>query len=189
MTRNGSRLLVMIVMLLLWTAPFAAQSDELWVKSSPEGQPQVQLYFYWSLTCLHCLEARPFVEAIPAARPWVTLHSLELTRHPEHARQYQKMVAQQNQEAVSVPALLFCGEMRLGWDKAETTGAELLRRLDACQARILAGNVAPTPSLAVEKFSLPLLGEVDLRHISLPLLTLAIAGLDAFNPCAFFVLL
>ena len=189
MTGNGSRLRAMIVLLLLWTAPFAARSDELWVKSGPEGQPQVQLYFFWSLTCPHCLEARPFVEAIPAARPWVTLHSLELTHHPEHARQYQEMAAQQNQEAVSVPALLFCGEMHLGWDKAETTGAEMLRRLDACHAGALAGNVAPIPSLAVEKFSLPLLGEVDPRHISLPLMTIAIAGMDAFNPCAFFVLL
>jgi hypothetical protein len=30
---------------------------------------------------------------------------------------------------------------------------------------------------------------VDPQHFSLPLLTVAIAGLDAFNPCAFFVLL
>jgi hypothetical protein len=33
------------------------------------------------------------------------------------------------------------------------------------------------------------LGELDPQHFSLPLLTIAIAALDAFNPCAFFVLL
>ncbi|MBZ0141962.1 MAG: hypothetical protein K8F56_00165, partial [Rhodocyclaceae bacterium] len=36
---------------------------------------------------------------------------------------------------------------------------------------------------------LPLIGEVDAATLSLPLLTLTVAALDAFNPCAFFVLL
>jgi hypothetical protein len=35
----------------------------------------------------------------------------------------------------------------------------------------------------------PLLGDVHAKEISLPLLTVVIAGCDAFNPCAFFVLL
>ena len=36
---------------------------------------------------------------------------------------------------------------------------------------------------------LPGWGEIDAQQFSLPILTLIIAGLDAFNPCAFFVLL
>ena len=35
---------------------------------------------------------------------------------------------------------------------------------------------------------LPVLGEIDTAKTSLPLLTVVIAGLDGFNPCAFFVL-
>ena len=37
--------------------------------------------------------------------------------------------------------------------------------------------------------ALPLLGDLDPENLSLPLFTLVIAGLDSFNPCAFFVLL
>lgn len=40
-----------------------------------------------------------------------------------------------------------------------------------------------------ETLSLPLIGTVDASRMSLPLLTFVIAGLDSFNPCAFFVLL
>lgn len=182
-----SRLLAMLALALLWIMPVAAQSDDLWVKPGPDGQPQLQLYYFWTTTCPHCQEARPFVEAIPATRPWVALHSMELNGYPEHARQYQTMAAQLGQEAVSVPALLFCGEMHVGWDKAETTGAEIAWRLDECHARLLAGSVVA--GLSAGKLSVPILGEVDPQHFSLPLLTVAIAGLDAFNPCAFFVLL
>lgn len=39
------------------------------------------------------------------------------------------------------------------------------------------------------KETLPLLGVVDTARISLPILTVVLAGLDGFNPCAFFVLL
>ncbi|MFA6202776.1 MAG: hypothetical protein WC710_06250 [Gallionella sp.] len=175
---------LLVMLALLWAMPVMAQADEVWIKEKTGNQPQVQLYFFWSLTCPHCLEARPFVEAIPAGRPWISLHTLEVTRHPEHARQYETMAAQMGQQAVSVPALLFCGEMYVGWDDAQTTGGDILRRLDACHDGVPAGNVAPATGV-----SLPVLGEIDQRHFSLPLLTIAIAGLDAFNPCAFFVLL
>ena len=37
--------------------------------------------------------------------------------------------------------------------------------------------------------NLPFVGAVDAKALSLPLLTLVLAGMDAFNPCAFFVLL
>jgi len=181
------RLLALFVLALLWVMPVAAQSDDLWVQPGPDGQPQLQLYFYWTNTCPHCQAARPFVEAIPATRPWVALHSLELNGHPGHARQYQTMAAQLGQESASVPALLFCGEMHVGWDKDETTGAEIAWRLDECHARLLAGSVVAR--LSGGKLSVPILGEVDPQSFSLPLLTVAIAGLDAFNPCAFFVLL
>jgi len=37
--------------------------------------------------------------------------------------------------------------------------------------------------------NVPFLGQVDAKAFSLPILTLVLAGMDAFNPCAFFVLL
>lgn len=43
---------------------------------------------------------------------------------------------------------------------------------------------AEDPTVAV-----PLWGEVDASSVSLPALTIVLAGCDAFNPCAFFVLL
>ncbi len=188
--RGALRLFSLLVLMLAWSAPGAAQPADPWVKAGPDGRLHVQLYFFWSASCPHCLEARPFVEAVPAARPWVTLHSRLLNDHPESVREYQELAAQLKQDAASVPALLFCGEMHVGWHRDDTSGAELLRRLDACRARILAGNAGAAALPAEpEKLTLPVLGEIDPQHFSLPLLTVAIAALDAFNPCAFFVLL
>ncbi|WP_081933454.1 cytochrome C biosynthesis protein [Shewanella mangrovi] len=41
----------------------------------------------------------------------------------------------------------------------------------------------------VQPVELPIIGKVNPDSISLPILTLVLAGADAFNPCAFFVLL
>lgn len=182
------------LLLALLLLPRAGHGQDVWIERGAAGEPRVQLYFFWSETCPHCQEARPFVEAIPAARPWVTVHSLEVGRQRANAGRYVAMARSLGEEASAVPALLYCGEMQVGWDTAQTSGADLLQRLDLCRARHAgepAGTVAaaaPAPP-QTPKLHLPLVGEVDPAGLSLPLLTVVIAGLDAFNPCAFFVLL
>jgi hypothetical protein len=56
---------------------------------------------------------------------------------------------------------------------------------------VLPMNGAPSQASTAEspQFALPMIGEIDSQSWSLPLLTLVLAALDSFNPCAFFVLL
>ena len=182
---------LLLVFVLCLLPPALVRAEEPWVTTGPDGQPEVHLYFFWALTCPHCIQAHPAIAAIPKARPWVRLHALELTRHPENARLYQAMAEQVGEEANSVPALLFCGEMQVGWDSDDTTGERIRQRLDACQTSAASAgpNRVAGAQAAVPPIELPLIGPIDPAHLSLPLLTLVLAGLDAFNPCAFFVLL
>ncbi|QHS11911.1 thioredoxin family protein [Shewanella sp. Arc9-LZ] len=50
-----------------------------------------------------------------------------------------------------------------------------------------ASDITPIPT--VQPVDIPLIGAVHPEEMSLPVLTLVLAGVDAFNPCAFFVLL
>lgn len=168
-----------------------ARADDVWLATGADGQPEVQLYFFWALTCPHCTEAHPHIEAIARDRPWVRLHALELSRSQENVQLYQDLAGRLGESAASVPAMLFCAEMQVGWDADATTGAFLRQRLDACRARALGqdSGAAPEPASPPPSLDLPLIGPVDPGDLSLPLITLILAGLDAFNPCAFFVLL
>lgn len=63
---------------------------------------------------------------------------------------------------------------------------------NAGAAESQAGAAGAPPVAAAEgaaTIMVPLVGEVALANLSLPAQTLLIAGVDAFNPCAFFVLL
>ncbi len=173
---------------LSWSAQAPAAAPYAWTTPGVEGLPQVHLYFFWSLRCPHCLEARPRIEALAGEHPWIVLHSLELTQDRENLERYAAMAGDLGRQARSVPAFLFCGRMRVGWD-GDITGAELLRDLEACRA---------DPGLAAKSWSgqspdtllhLPLIGDLEATRLSLPVLTVLIAAMDAFNPCAFFVLL
>ncbi|MCG9721182.1 cytochrome C biosynthesis protein [Shewanella sp. Isolate7] len=50
-------------------------------------------------------------------------------------------------------------------------------------------STATAPATKVQPIELPLIGVVAPEQLSLPVLTVVLAGVDAFNPCAFFVLL
>jgi len=183
--------LVLLTVLLLWgllPALARAQAPYAWVEADAAGQTRVHLYFFWSARCPHCLQARPFVEDLPGRYPWISLHALEITGSRANLERYMSMAAGLGQEARSVPAFLYCGRMQTGWHAAETTGADLVAGLSACRDQAARGQ-APAPPAEDNRLRLPLLGAVDATTLSLPVLTVLIAGMDAFNPCAFFVLL
>ncbi|MDO8932211.1 MAG: thioredoxin family protein [Rhodocyclaceae bacterium] len=175
------RLTMLLGCLLLATAAFAQTA---WVESGSDGEPRVHLWFFWSETCPHCREAHPFIEAIPRERPWVVLHSLGVSRSRDNAQRFVDMAKELGQQAAAVPTLMFCGRMEVGWQDAATSGARLLQALDACRT---GGTTTTAPAAA--PVQIPFLGAVDPAALPLPLFTVIIAGLDAFNPCAFFVLL
>jgi hypothetical protein len=170
-----------LVVLVAWLAGTPA-------RASGSETPAVDLYFFWSARCPHCLEARPFVLTLPKQLDGVTLHDLEISRSRENAGRYVAMASALGERASAVPAFLFCGEMHVGWESAATTGARLLDRLRACRDRAQGGSVAAAGGAPAE-IEVPWLGRIDVDALSLPMFTVVIAGLDAFNPCAFFVLL
>ncbi len=194
-----SQPLVAVMALLLAVAAAASEEAPTWVTADPDGQPLVHLYFFWSQRCPHCLEALPVVEQL-AQKSWIQVHSYELTSSRAHVGRYVDMAAALGHEARSVPAFFVCAEMLVGFDSADGTGRQLLKMTEACRARAVAagtetqlGPGAVEPHRAEDESSpvitVPVLGDIDARDYSLPLFTLLIAGLDAFNPCAFFVLL
>ncbi len=141
----------------------------------------VDLHLFWSLHCPHCLEARPQILALAAAHPWIVLHDHELSASPASVERFVAMAGALGETAQAVPTLFYCGRMEVGW--SADAAPRLLAELQRCRGDPAAAPAGPAP------IQVPLFGAVDPAALSLPALTLLLAGLDAFNPCAFFVLL
>lgn len=172
-----------------------SRSDIAWVEQAADGSARVQLYFFWSKRCPHCLSALPFVSDLDQ-QPWIDVHSHELTSSRDNVALYIAMAEALGEQAQSVPAFLVCGRMLTGFDGAEGMGQQILALIESCRAEALGDggqNYNPlttsTPGAAENAVQVPMLGELIPQNLSLPVFTLLLAGLDAFNPCAFFVLL
>lgn len=186
----GLRLTLLILLALaVMSSPRAsshahpAGEDAVWKDLDGGGQGRVHLYFFWSNGCPHCKQAIPFVNELDQRLKWLHVESLPLSDHPEHQRRYIEMAEAIGEQARSVPAFLFCGRMVTGFDHADGVGAYLERALRECRE-----DAADPQAITATPIPESLAG-IDLQTLSLPLMTLVIAGLDAFNPCAFFVLL
>jgi thiol-disulfide isomerase/thioredoxin len=182
--------LICFLALAVVSSSAAALEPWVWIDNNAAGERQVHLYFFWTSTCPHCQAARPFVEGLPARHPWLVLHSRNLTTDPNAADAYVAMAESLGQEASSVPAFLFCGQLEVGFDRPETTGQALEEALQFC--RESGGKALGEPAAGTRQapgLDLPLLDTMAPDQLSLPVFTVVIAGLDAFNPCAFFVLL
>ncbi|MBK7904724.1 MAG: thioredoxin family protein [Proteobacteria bacterium] len=181
------------------------RSDDFWYGTAADGTPAVRLYYFFSPSCPHCQAAKPFIAELEARNPWLEVKRFSVKDHRGNARFYYETAQTLGAEALSVPGFVFCRQIIIGYDSAGTTGKELADALQACRDRRAANpgaldpasNVADAggarPSAAEEKagttIGLPFIGSVDAKAFSLPVLTLVLAGMDAFNPCAFFVLL
>lgn len=177
---------------LLLCASALAAEDVQWLSEGADGQTRIVVYYFYSETCPHCIDARPFVATLNA-RDWIDLRAYEVATNREHALLYRDVAAAIGEQARSVPAFIFCGSMHTGFDRPETTGAVLLARMEYCHADpdgVLGTSTDPGLKPGqVMGMEVPVLGFISPSDWGLPILTVVIAGLDAFNPCAFFVLL
>lgn len=167
--------------------------NQPWYIHTDDNQLSVNLYFFWSKKCPHCREAIPFINKLDNKHGWLTVYSRELTEHPEHIEQYINLAKQLGQEASSVPAFLWCGNMTVGYDNPDNMGRFLEQELIKCHEWLKSNSEQPQPktemTLDNPVINIPWLGTLSLKDYSLPVYTIILAGLDAFNPCAFFVLL
>lgn len=192
--RISARVLCLWLWLMLLPAAAASEAGPAPAPGPEAGavnglEPSIQLWFFWSRGCPHCVEARTWVHERAKDAPWLTLHDRELSGHPENVEAYVDMAGALGREAQYVPAFLFCQQMLVGWDSPAGMGAELNDRLLVCRERLARATDESMPGYDWAAIDLPLVGRLDSGDLSLPVLTLVLGGLDAFNPCAFFVLL
>ena len=187
-------LLILLALLFAPVASSLASNEPVWYEIDSDGQPVIHLYFFWSEKCPHCQQARPDILEMDKDYPWLKLHSLELIHHPENVKTFINMAMMFGGDAQSVPTFMFCGNSMSGYGDKRTTGRLLRGYLQACYQFAKENNPDNATTFTLDlngltSVDIPVLGNVSSDDYSLPVLTILIAGMDAFNPCAFFVLL
>lgn len=171
------------------------------------AQAGVDLYLFWSETCPHCRDEVAFLKRLETEEPRLRVHYLEVSRDRANQDAFTAVVERIKLEEPAVPLTVVGGFVMVGYGGDATSGAQLRRRVAECLAQrcpdtigpllgAAAGRAAPLATQAPggmqrvvpETIRLPFIGEVRTSDISLPVLTVGLAALDGFNPCAMWVL-
>jgi hypothetical protein len=150
--------------------------------------------------------AMAFLARLAQEEPRVQVHTYEIEGSPENLDLFIRANRLFDIAGPAVPLIVIGDEARIGFLSDATTGREIARRVDQClqtgcddsrmrlllegsgeapgRTSSLAGSRTPLP----ETISLPFVGSLSTAALSLPLLTMAFALVDGFNPCAMWVL-
>jgi glutaredoxin len=181
---------------LAWLGAYPAYAGN----PAPGGQV-VNLYLFWAKGCPHCLHEKQYLAQLAARDPQLKVHALEVTENGENLELLQKVGERLHADVSGVPFTVVGDQYVVGWVDGTASGpaleAAILRvreqGLPDLVAQLRAAPKAQRPALAPrtlpEKLAIPLYGEVELKYLSLGLVTIIIGALDGFNPCAMWVLI
>ena len=188
--RRSAVIALTVLLVVLFRGGTAAAADDMW-HHTEDGETVVDFYFVYSSTCPHCQKALPFVEELEDSRPWLNVSWLQTDSGDPEVEEIALAAAEETGESIrGVPTFMFCGLMASGYDGPEGIGAAIATELDACyEGYTAAAPPSSTTTTTAPEVAVPGVGTVSASSVPLPVFTVIVAGLDAFNPCAFFVLL
>jgi thiol-disulfide isomerase/thioredoxin len=188
---QNNRLMLFVCLAFFLLAFFAAKIVH--------SNNKVKLYFFWGKGCPHCTHEKIFLEKLEKKYPLLEVKSYEVWYDQENAKLFSDMAETYGTRPEGVPTT-FIGDFKplVGYQNYEVTGKLIENRIKYCIENICTDPIQKIykPPIkeeipAQEKdeiVTLPVLGKIDASKMTLPVLTIVIAGLDGFNPCAFFVL-
>ena len=171
----------------------------------PAAADGIRAYLFWQEGCPYCERAKVALRGIAAESPDVEIVEIELGVSAEADRLFGWTVGHFGVERPGVPFVVMGEQVAVGYasgGRSDGLYREMIRtcRAGPCPDRVaeLGGGAQAPPvqdtpgaveTVAVpETVSLPLIGQVELTALSLPLLTVVLAAIDGFNPCAMWVL-
>lgn len=167
------------------------------------------LYFFYGDGCPHCAKEEAFFDSyITRKYPDLEIKRFEVWRDRDNADLLSDVAKRLGINTSGVPVTVISDKSFVGYQSDSTTGAKIESAIreymadDNCQdfvAPILADSqpadtgcqTASTSPVgdSQQKIKIPFLGEVDVKTLSLPVLTVLIGAMDGFNPCAMWVLI
>jgi thiol-disulfide isomerase/thioredoxin len=174
---------------------------------------EIIVHFFWGDGCPHCEDEKDFLNEMKKKYPGLKIIDYEAWYDKENALILSRMAKAYNVKASGVPVTFIGENVFIGFSRH--TMREIEAAVRAClfsqcidPAIVLQGKMSaddtqevPLIGIAEEKpdelecteksktVFIPWIGSLDALETSLPLMTLIIAGMDSFNPCAFFILL
>ncbi len=167
----------------------------------------VNVYFFWGEGCPHCEKETTFLQNLEKKNSAVKVYDFEISKNAENRKLLGEIANKLGVDVKGVPFTVVGENFFAGYYNDETTGKAIedavrCAQNEGCQdigkdilltdkkeeavedeANKIGGRAIP------ENIKVPILGDLSVKSLSLPLLTVVLGALDGFNPCAMWALL
>lgn len=162
---------------------------------------EITLHFFWASGCPHCAKEKVFLNTLREKYPQLIIKDYEITYNRKNLELLQKLGAELRINVSGVPFSVIGKKQFVGYLNDKTTGKEIEEAVkcaieNGCED--LVAGLSPEENTQQpiqqvkgipETLRVPILGELKVQTLSLPLLTFIVALLDGFNPCAMWTLI
>lgn len=197
----------LLTFLFLLLIPFGSIYGQ---EQSVTADEKINIYFFWGKGCPHCEKEKLFLKKFEENNPDVEVNDFEVWSSKENLNLMMEFAKELDVDVKGVPFTVVGEHYVIGWLSDEYTGKQIEEavacgRSKGCPdlgAKIVKkedeepeikgqGEVKEEKKKVIgipESMDLPLIGEIETKDFSLPLLTIVLGVLDGFNPCAMWTL-
>ena len=166
---------------------------------------EVNLYLFHGDGCPHCAKEREYLKEIEKEYDDVNIHLYEVWYDTDNQELMAKVKKELNSSTNYVPLTIIGDKYTVGFN--DNTKLMIKNNIEKCLkedcedvvGNVLAGKTANETTIKKEVKEpkkdkddsikdLPILGKVDVKKVSLPIIAAVIGLVDGFNPCAMWVL-
>lgn len=156
----------------------------------------VQAHLFYGEGCPHCAKEKVFLGKLIESHPELKLTEYEIYYNQNNNKLMQEVAQKLGIKSGGVPFLVIGDKHFVGYAEGITSRA-IEARVKECGLKECGDivNTHQTEPVEIvkneetENITIPILGQTDISKLSLPVLTLVVAALDGFNPCAMWTLL
>lgn len=158
----------------------------------------VNIYLFHSQDCSHCKAEIKWLEEIKENYDNVTVQKYEVTRNSDNASLESKVKKQFNTTTPLVPFTVIGEKYFIGFSDDTKSGiTKMIDKYSNEEHRDVVDEVINGIDNGIinngdkldDKFTIPIIGEVNAKNVSLPIIAIVIGFVDGFNPCAMWVLI
>lgn len=184
------KMFIVSVLFLILFIPFGINAEE----------NEIRLYLFHSSSCPHCKAEKEFLDSIKDDYPSLKVIEYEVSGNAMNYNFYNKVLKKTGINATGVPFTLIGTDYYVGFDESTGTDKEIKKSiekfLNGDYVDVIAkikndediSDIKYNVDSSIEK-EIPILGKIDSKSVSLPILSIVMGALDGFNPCAMWVLL
>lgn len=164
----------------------------------------IDIHLFYSSSCPHCKQEKEYLNELASKDPTLKVHLYEVSENKENSDLLDKVQELIDGESSYVPYTVIGSKYRVGFNNS--TKLELDNVIKSYRngnyvnivGGIIDGSITEDNiSKYLEKadvevddsVDIPLLGKVDPKDVSLPLISVIIGLVDGFNPCAMWILI